>query len=239
MRFETWQVPKVWEKGEVWIIGGGPSLIDSFNIPEKIVKAVRLREKGIDAYSPYLAAIHKKHIIGINVAYKFGNWIDICFFGDKHFYLEHQAGLSNFRKLVVTCNKRIGEKNLGWVKYLPIEKDADNKQKKGISTNPKEVCWNNNSGAAAISVASWMGVKRIILVGFDMTLSSVNNQQHFHNEYRRFGDKVKTASLPFKLHLEPWEAIKRDADNMGIEILNTSLNSAIKEIPKVHIKELL
>jgi len=239
MFVNTWQVPNMWERSDVWIIGGGPSIIDSFEIPSEVVREVRLRKKGIETYSPYLAAIHSKHIIGINVAYKFGDWIDICFFGDKPFFLQHRAELSHFKKLVVTCNKKVGEKNLSWVKYLSIEKNNNGYQKQGISTNSKQVCWNTNSGAAAISVAAFTGAKRIILVGFDMTLSSVNKEQHFHNEYRQFGSKVKYASLPFKEHLKPWGVIKSDADNMGIEILNVSLNSAIKEIPKVHIKELL
>lgn len=241
MQIKTWQVPKIWEGEDVWILGGGPSIIDNFNIPHDVVKDVRFRKKGIEAYSPYLASLHKKHVIGINVAYKFGNWVDVCFFGDKSFFLKHRSGMSHFRKLVVTCTEKVGQKNLGWVKYLPIEKQKHNRghRKLGISTNSGQVCWNENSGAAAISLAAWTGVKRIILVGFDMTLSPFNNEQHFHNEYREVGAKVKKASLPFKVHLKPWEIIKKDADNMGIEILNVSLDSAIKELPKVHIKELL
>lgn len=238
MQIDVWQVPKMWEGGDVFIIGGGPSIIDSFEIPYDLVRAVRFRQKRIEAYSPYLAALHSKHVIGINVAYQFGNWIDICFFGDKHFFLQHRGALSNFKKLVVTCCKKAGEKNLRWVKYLPIETE-NGRQKQGISTNPRNVCWNTNSGAAAISVAAWAGAKRIILVGFDMTLSPVNNEQHFHNEYKPIGTKVKQKQLPFTIHLQPWEAIRKDAEAMGIEILNTSLNSAIKELPKVHIKELL
>ena len=238
MQVKTWQVPKMWEGGEVWIIGGGPSLIDSFDIPYEIVKDVRLRKKEIEAYSPYLAALHSKHVIGINVAYKFGDWIDVCFFGDKGFFLQHRSNMSHFKKLIVTCCRKVGQHNVGWIKYLPVEKKAG-KSKIGISTNPNQVCWNNNSGAAAISVAAWLGVKRIVLVGFDMTLSPFNSEQHFHNEYRSIGVKTKPGRLPFKVHLKPWGVIKSDADAMGIEIINTSLNSAIKEIPKVHMKELL
>ena len=241
MQIKTWQVPKIWEGGEAWILGGGPSVIENFNIPHEVVKAVRFREQEIEAYSPYLAALHKKHVIGINVAYKFGNWVDICFFGDHGFFLANRGGLSRFRKLVVTSEKKVGAINLEWIKYLPIQKIPHDRghRKVGISTRPDRVCWNNNSGAAAISVAAWTGVKRIVLVGFDMTLSPFNEEQHFHNEYRQVGAKIKKSSLPFTEHLKPWEAIKSDADNMGIEILNVSLNSAIKEIPKVHIKELL
>lgn len=234
MRFiRTWQVPKIWEGGEVWILGGGPSLLECFEIPNDVVTSVRFRKQGIETYSPFLAAIHDKHVIGVNVAYQFGSWVDMCFFGDIGFFLQHRPALSNYRKLIVTCCKKVGEKNLQWIKYIPSE------QNNGISANPERVKWNTNSGAAAVNIAALAGAKRIILVGFDMTLSPVNSEQHFHNEYRQVGTKLKPKMLPFPVHLQPWEAIKKDADNLGIEILNTSLNSAIKEIPKVHIKELL
>lgn len=243
IRVNTWQVPRIWEDSEVWILGGGPSLIKCFEIPDDVVASVRNRKATIEVYSPYLATIHSKHVIGINVAYQFGNWVDICFFGDTDFFNNNRGGLSNFRKLVVTCDRKVAEKNLSWVKYLSHEPDLStgNKKKIGISTNPSMVCWNRNSGAAAISLAAWTGVKRIILVGFDMTLDLTNKEQHFHNNYREIGKSalLKQEQLPFTKHLESWGAIKRDADNMGIEILNTSLDSAIKEIPKVHIKELL
>ena len=243
IEMKTWQVPKIWEDSEVWILGGGPSLITCFDIPDSIVDSVRSRKAGLETYSPYLATIHSKHVIGINVAYQFGNWVDICFFGDRGFFDTNRAGLSNFRKLVVTCVRKVGEKNLSWIKYLPQELQSTNKRskgrKEGISTNPNMVCWNENSGAAAISVAAWAGAKRIVLVGFDMNLDPVSKEQHFHNNYHLKGKGLLPKQLPFNFHLRAWGAIKSDADNMGIEILNTSLNSAITEIPKVHIKELL
>ena len=239
---KVWRVPDMWKNSDVWIIGGGPSIIPTFQIPESVVESVRQRKAGLDTYSQYFAPLHSKHVIGINVAYQLGSWVDMCFLGDLNFFDVHRAGLSHFTKLVVTCHEKVGKKELSWVKYLPHEKRVvkdPQESEYGISTRPDRVCWNHNSGAAAISVAAWTGAKRIILVGFDMTLDAVTKEQHFHNEYRKKGTIRQPIQLPFSKHLRPWGIIKRDADNMGIEILNTSLNSAIKEIKKVHIKELL
>lgn len=244
----AWQVPKMWDGGEAWILGGGPSLIECFNIPKDVVNDVRFKRKSIAAYSPYLAAIHNKHTIGINVAYQFGSWVDICFFGDKAFYLAHREALEDWNKLVVTCSSHAAKKDATWLKYLPKEIKRhvpDVERQAGISTYSKAISWNENSGAASISLAAWLGAKRIILVGFDMALSETKNQ-HFHNEYktnkearkrRRAPQRAK--ELPFEKHLRGFPYIKRDADNLGIEIINTSLNSAIQDFPKVHIKELL
>ncbi len=240
---KAWQVPRMWEGGEAWILGGGPSVIDCFNIPSEVVNAVRFKKQGIDAYSPYLAAIHNKHVIGINVAYQFGEWVDICFFGDKGFYLSNKEKLIRWNKLIVTCSPYVAGKDERWIKYLPkeIKSNVPAKERQlGISTYSKAISWNWNSGAAAISLAAWLGVKKIILVGFDMTLSATNNQ-HFHNEYKKgtTNAKINPRTLPFNNHLKGFPVIKRDADRMGIEIINTSLNSAIQDFPKVHINELL
>lgn len=241
---EAWQIPNIWEGGEAWILGGGPSLLECFNIPTELSTAVRSHKESIEAYSPFLAKIHSKHVIGINVAYQFGSWVDVCFFGDKRFFLNHKNGLLSYKGLVVSSNTFVAKQNLSWIKYLPLEIKRDkptNDRNLGISTHRKAVSWNYNSGSSAISLAAWMGVKRIILVGFDMTLGE-NNAQHFHNEYADKSAKPRVRrkkELPFNKHLAGFPFIKRDADNMGIEIINTSLNSVIKDFPKVHIKELL
>jgi hypothetical protein len=51
--------PKIWEDGAVFIIGGGTSIND------------------ID-FGP----IQHYRFIGVNNAYKMGDWVDICWFGD-------------------------------------------------------------------------------------------------------------------------------------------------------------
>jgi hypothetical protein len=54
-----WIAPKMWAGGTAFIVGGGPSL------------------KGVD-----LTPIHHRRVIGVNNAYRMGNWVDICWFGD-------------------------------------------------------------------------------------------------------------------------------------------------------------
>jgi len=224
-----WKVPKMWEGGECWIIGGGHSVPRQFDVPENIIQKVLDGELPISAYSPYLSAIHQKHIIGVNIAYLLGNWVEIVFFGDNNFYFTQMEGLAKFPGLKITCNPN-------------ADKIADNSVKrlgrlghKGISNNPSYVCWNGNSGAAAISVAANAGAKRIILLGFDMKL--VNNEQHWHRMYKR--KKKDAPYLPFHRHIVGFPQIAKDARRMGIEILNASPDSAIEVFRKVTVKEIL
>jgi hypothetical protein len=225
-----WQIPQIWEGGDVWILGGGPSVPKQFNIPDNVIQDV---VKGLlppSAYSPYMSYLHDKHVIGINVAYLIGDWIDMIFFGDQHFFLQHQQGLAKHPAMKVSCHASTDKFN--WVKYTPRE---DGKAR-GISTNPRSVCWNGNSGAAAISVAAHAGAKRIILLGFDMTLDG--NKQHWHNLYGK-GGNINYKKLPFNRHLRGFPDIYKDAKRLGIEILNCSPNSAINEFKKVTVKELM
>jgi hypothetical protein len=230
-----WQVPKIWDGGEVWILGGGPSVTKEFNIPEKVVKDVGKGILPVSVYSPYLSSIHNKHIIGINVAFLIGDWIDIVFFGDTSFLLPNKEKLAMFPGLKVSCTPHA--EKYSWVKY--VARDPDHPH--GLSPNPKMVGWNANSGAAAISLAIHLGAKRIILLGFDMNLDE-KNHMHWHNLYGKnevLENGVNRRKLPFVRHLTGFPVIARDAKRIGVTIINASPTSAINDFPKVSVKDLI
>lgn len=229
-----WAAPKIWLNGDVWIIGGGPSVPKVFGVPQTIIDKVVNKTLPVSSYSPYMEAIHNKHVIGINAAYEIGDWIDIVFFGDSRFFKVFESRLMAFSGMKVGCCVR-SDKNQ-WVRFL-----AKDGKMYGISTNPETVAWNGNSGAASISMAANMGVKRIFLLGFDMTLND-KKQKHWHDMYTELrvhrNNNVK-AKLPFDTHLKGFPSIKRDADKLGIEIYNVSPDSVIKEFPKLTLKQAL
>jgi len=228
-----WQIPRMWEGGECWIIGGGPSVPRVFNVPSDVIKAVVNRELKPDAYSPYFSAIHGKHVIAVNAAFLLGDWVDIIFFGDGNFYRSNRRELRSIQKIKVTCNPRLKDVcEIEKVKFVP----RDNKYPAGITKKPNHVSWNKNSGASAINLAYHLGCKRIILLGFDMDL--MDNQQHWHGHYTTAG-KVNAKSLPFPRHLRGFGNIAQDAKRLGVEILNVSPISKIKEFKKVTLEEVL
>src|SRR5690606_37197584 len=100
----------------------------------------------------------------------------------------------------------------------------------GISDKRDTICWNNNSGAAAINLAALAGAKRILLLGFDML---PEKSTHWHSLY---GD-VRTHRNTFNRFLKHFPNIARDAKKRRIEILNVSPNSAIEDFPKVSLKD--
>jgi hypothetical protein len=208
-----WQVPRIWEGGDVWILGGGPSIPVQFGIPAEVVDSVIKGTSPASVYSPYMSFLHDKHVIGINVAYLIGNWIDMVFFGDVGFFLKHEQGLATFPGLKVSCHPRADRYD--WIKYLP----KDHSHVRGISDNPKMVSWNFNSGAAAVSVAVNAGAKRVILLGFDMKCDT-ERKQHWHDLYGKFAnrdkrDPKKPQRFPFERHLRGFEDMEKDARRGG------------------------
>lgn len=235
-----WTVPPIWEGGDVWILGGGPSVPKQFGIPDEVVHDVIHGILPPSAYSPYMEPLHKCHVIGINVAFLIGDWIDMVFFGDSKFFHQYKEKLARFPGMRVTCNP--GLKGIPWVKWLA----RDIRHSFGIGSTPDMVSWNSNSGAAAISVAAHAGAKRIILLGFDMK-QGVDKSKHWHRLYQPIITPAEAKRkgvilhqrMPFDRHLKCFPTIAKEAAERGIEILNASPDSAITVFPKYSVKELL
>lgn len=229
----TWSVPQMWKGEDVWIIGGGPSVAKQFDIPSDIVKQVVEGTSPLSVYSSYMKFLHNKHVVGINVAYLLGDWVDVVFFGDPGFFLTHKKALLEFKGLKVTCNPTV--ERFSWVKFLA----RDHKHTKGISPHRDKVSWNHNSGAASISFVAHTGANRIFLLGFDMKLSN-SGYQHWHDVYHRgVWEPKKKKKLPFSLHLAGFLPIAKDANKLGIEIINVCPDSAIDCFPRVSLKSLI
>ena len=224
-----WKIPRMWEGGQCIIIGGGPSLTDQFDIPKEVVAKVYKQGASPEIYSPYLSSIHDQHIIGVNMSYKLGPWVDCMFFGDASFMTKNRNELFKYKGLRITCNQRPMLHN----SYLKIVM-RNNRKKQGISFEPNLISWNGNSGAAAINLAVHFGVKRILLLGFDMSLDEKQNQ-HWHKFYNT---SLKSVDITFKRHGMSFPVIAKDLEGK-VEVINCSLDSKISCFPKGNIKDYL
>jgi hypothetical protein len=231
-----WEIPNMWEDGECWIIGGGSSVPRMFGVPEDIIQDVYKKRRTLEAYSPYLSALHDKHVIGVNTAYQYGNWVDITVFGDINFYLEHTMKLLDFKNLKVSCHPRVrkGHPGVYHIKYIA----QDSQKTKGLTTRKGYTAWNKHTGAVAINLAYHLGVKRVYLLGFDMQLDT-NGKAHSHAEYHQEGLPIHKNRLPYDSHLSHYPYIARDAESMGLEIINVNDNTAITQFPVVKLEDVL
>jgi hypothetical protein len=233
-----WSIPRMWEGGECWIIGGGPSMPRQFGVPENVISAVLKGERPLSSYSPFLSPIHDKHVIGVNAAFMLGSWIDVTFFGDSGFYFSNKVELDALNKLKVCCNPNVNkrENDIFDVKYVP----HDLRHSKGISERKSMVSWNLNSGGAAINLAYHLGVSRVYLLGFDMKVGE-DGRQHWHSHYlanKNPDQPPKDAKkLPFKRHGPCFTMIANDARRLGLEIINVSPESELTVFKRVKLSD--
>lgn len=232
-KLSNWKVPNMWQDGSCWIIGGGPSMPRQFGVPESVIEKVAKKELPLSVFSDYMKDIHNDHIIGTNIAFLLGSWVSALFFCDvQPFFENNTENLKSFRNLKVTNAQNFNDKNLKAAKDAKV-KILGKDYEPGLSTDPKVIKWNNNSGGAAINLASLMGVKRILLLGFDM-IPNVEGKTHWHAQYNH-----KTDKKDFERFLKGFPFIQQHAKKLGIEILNVNKDSAIDSFKKVELKEVL
>jgi hypothetical protein len=226
----------MWDGGDAWIIGGGSSLPEQFGVPESLINKVMKKELPKSAYSPYYEAIHDKHVIGTNLAYKLGDWVSVLYFADASWYRNNMNALTTFKNLKVTDVRRVKNRPPTEAENHKNIKKLVRSNDEGLSTDPEVLNWNKNSGAAAINLAVLFGATRILLLGFDMKPNGAG-ATHWHA-----GDPCylkPTRARNFERFQSRFPRIAEDAKELGVEILNVNENSAINEFEKVHIKEVL
>jgi hypothetical protein len=225
---EFWKVPQMWT-GDCWIIGGGNSIAQQFDIPSDIIEKVNKGELPYSTYGKYLTPLHSKNVIGTNVAFMLGEWVSVLYFCDARFFREHHKAILAFRNLKVTCVSHL-DRHLqpATTNIKRLRRDY----KAGISLKPDLIHWNHNSGAAAINFAILAGAKRIMLLGFDM--NSQTGKTHWHSVY-----KNNTPRNTFTRALKKFPEIAIGAKKAKVEILNVSPDSAIECFPKVSLKDVL
>jgi len=226
-----WTIPRMWENETCIVIGGGASVPRQFDVPESIIQNVFRGNLSPAVYSPYMASIHNEHIIAVNMAFKLGSWIDVLFFGDGGFWKKNKDDILSFNGLRVTCATEEDTNYFGKVHRVY----RDPKVRQGISTRSGCISWNHNSGAAAINFAVHTGVKRIILLGFDMKLDSDNNQ-HWHKFYAK--KSTSSANELFKVHRKGFVDIA-NALKGKVEIINACPDSTIVAFPKMDFKSII
>jgi hypothetical protein len=223
-----WTIPKMWS-GDCWIIGGGNSMLKQFDIPAELITKVEKGEDSLSAFSPYLSVLHSKNVIGTNAAFMLGSWVSVAYFCDANFFRENLAEYLAFKNLKVTCSSSIPKE----VAHLALNvKRVKRDYKSGISPHPDTICWNHNTGGAAINFAIWAGATRILLLGFDMDPEA--DKTHWHNLYSQ-----KTNKVAFDRFQRYFPAIAEQAKQRGVEILNLSPDSKLEAFPKLSLKEVL
>ena len=104
----------------------------------------------------------------------------------------------------------------------------------GAGLDIKHVRSNGNSGAAAINLAYLFGCRRVLLLGFDMKLGA-NGEKHHHPDHPAQCVQAQV----FKEWINNMDYVARDAEKLGLEIINCTRDTALACFPKATIEQAL
>ncbi len=181
--------------------------------------------------------------IVVNKSYEAAPWADILYFSDRRFYMWYTDAIHTFRgqKFTAVTEKRLNH---------PAITNLRKYKMRGLATDAGYVCTGNNSGYAAINVAYHAGASRIILLGFD--LKSDNGRHHWHSNHPVHFSVSETLSEEEKAEIwnqrqekvyrkmvPHFETLVEPLTATGVEVLNTSMDSALTCFPKIPLKQIM
>jgi hypothetical protein len=193
-----WCVPRCWEGATAIIVASGPSL--SFNDYEQ-VKYLESRRFN-----------RQWKLIVINDNYKLFPWADVLYACDLKWW-NWNPEAAKFKGMKVTIDAQAAPK------YGLLQLKTGNIQ--GLAKEPDTLNTGSNSGFQAINLAVHLGVKKIVLVGYDMQLGQ-DGKRHWFGDHP---DKIQST-------YEPWVInfcnTRKELDALGIKVINCSHRTALK-----------
>ncbi len=206
---ELWCILPLWRGETITILADGPSLT------QEQVDMVRGRTR----------------VIAINSSYKLAPWADILYACDANTWAANK-GAPEFKgiKVGLAWNATKGILHNGWagITYSDIRYLSDTGTN-GLELAPNSVRTGGNSGYQSINMAVHLGVKRILLLGYDM--KSKDEKHHWFNQ------PPDTKPPPYSMWLNAFETIAEPLKKIGVEVINCTPDSALKVFPMMKLEE--
>jgi len=177
---------------------------------------------------PLESAKGQARFIAINTSWKLAPWADILHACDLSWW-DHVKGCPEFEGLKLTVDRKAAEKYPD-VHLVNCRKPDDRLFLEPLNT----VGWGGNSGFHALNLAVQFGCRKIILVGYDMTVAA---GLHWH------GAHPEGLNNPRAPNVERW---RRAVDNawhviepLGVKVINCSAISMLRKYPKMTLQAAL
>lgn len=165
--------------------------------------------------------------LAVNRGFELAPWADCLYGADAAFWKAHPGALSfPGLKFSASADKLKSEHD---VRPVTIAQDGGKRVNCPVRDITGVVGAGGNSGFQAVNLAAQFGAGRIVLIGFDFTGG------HWHPDHKRplRNPSAETLAL-WRNHMDAAAAVYRA---WGVEVVNGSAISALKEFPKVHPAE--
>lgn len=176
----------------------------------------------------------KAKVLVINTNYLYALWADYHYACDQHWWLWHEDNpeLLRFKGQKFTQDSSWESANLERIKQKHSVTVIPSKAGKGLSTEPNLIYQGSHSGYQAINLAYHLGAKRIILLGYDMQIGP-NGELHHHP------DHPTPIKSPWGSWVKNYDELAKDAERLGLEIINCTERTALTCFPKKNLFEVL
>lgn len=161
-------------------------------------------------------------VIVVNDNYKLAPWADVLYAADPEWWDLHQ-GAASFEGLRVTQDAGAARR---WrLHYI------ESRAKQGFSLEQGVIHQGDNSGFQAVNLAVLAECSPIVLLGFDMKMSS--SKRHWFGDHPGLLNK----DSPYKIFASAFnEAAQRHPD---LTIWNATRDTALECFPRVQLREVI
>ena len=166
--------------------------------------------------------------IGVNNIYEYAPWIDALYACDPEWWSVHVKQVRDTNITTLYCQDRLTCERYGlW--WTPGVDAA------GISTDPAQIHFGMHSGFQALNIAVHLGVKRVLLIGYDCGADSMDHK-HFFGNHKLPIFNVDPPYDQWKRHYDTAQAQLIEA---GVRVINCTPHSAITAFPKIPLGDAL
>lgn len=168
-------------------------------------------------------------VMAVNDSYRLAPWADLLYFADRHWWDGAKGRRDDVRRqflgTVATCSD------------AGVDHRLRNTGIEGYDSRPGCVRTGNNSGYQAMHLALQMGVRRMLLLGFDMRVAAV--------ERHHWGDRPEMVSVAdFHRALQEdmlplFRGLRPEIQRRGVTIWNASPGSALHLWPVIGSEEVI
>ena len=170
-----------------------------------------------------------RSVIVVNTTFRAAMWADWLYTNDDDWLDVHIAEIKDEFQGRVICGHPDWRGD-DYVHHVPFDRDAD-----GLcSRKDRHIAWGMNSGGAAISLAAYLGARRIILLGYDQQWTGGKPRWH-----GRHPAGLQNQKPGFHRWAKWFAQAAIDADACGIQIVNASRETSLTCFPRAALEDAL
>jgi hypothetical protein len=161
----------------------------------------------------------------VNHSWRLAPWADFLFAADYKWWAGGDEW-KRFKGWRVTTDRRAAETH-EWGLFRLVTRLADDR----LQIEDGSVGWGGNSGFQALNMVLHFQCRKIILVGFDMT---IKNGLHWHEPYPGVENPTSGKTIRWQRSLDN-AAIT--LNKLGVSVVNCSETSKLNKFPKMSFEE--